>query len=424
MSRAVFLTLLSRSIQLISGFAGTVVTARFLGPEARGEYFLVITITLVVVQFANVGLPSSNTFYVARDRRLLGPLVSNSVWVSLVLGGGGAVIAVALLNATGWITTQQPSLMWFAVALAPAILFFMLGTNLLVGIQRMGVFNIVEAASNLGVTAALVLAGLAAFDVHGFLAISTGTWSIAAAVLLVYLWRQDRAPLRFRTDVLAGGLRYSVKAYLITAIGFLVLRSNVFVLQHYYGSRELGFYSVAAQVGDALAIIPASVALVLFPKLVKDAAGRWHSTVRVSAVVAGALAVACGIAGLLAVPFMRIAFGTAFVPAAAVLQLLLPGVFALGVASVLSQFLAAIGVPRLLVGIWIVTLGILLLVGRLLIPRHAGAGAAASLSIAYAALLTMVATLAYRHRHSEVGPPAAVFALEQLDLPEEHGGTA
>lgn len=423
MSRPVLLTLLSRGIQLVSGFAGTVVTARFLGPDARGEYFYVITLTLVIVQFANLGLQSSNTFYVAREGRLLSPLVTNSVWVSLALGGGGAAVAVETLRLSGVHSSPQPSLMWFAVALAPAILFFMLGTNLLVGIQRMGVFNLAEAASNLGVTAALVLAGLASFGVPGFLAVGACAWSLASTLLLFYLWRLGRPPLRFRGDVFAGGLRYAAKAYLVTALGFLVLRSNVFVLQHYYGSRELGFYSVAAQVGDALAILPASIALVLFPRLVQDPAGRWRSTVRTFWVVAAMLAVACSVAALLAGPFMRVAFGSAFEPAAAVLRLLLPGVFAVGTASVLSQYLAAIGVPRLLVAIWAATLVIVLAVGRILIPHHAGAGAAASLSLAYAALLAMIAALAYHHRHAET-PSAIPIALEQLDLSESHGGTA
>jgi antigen flippase len=416
-SRAVLLTLLSRAVQLLSGFAGTVITARFLGPDARGEYFFVVTVALVVVQFANLGLQSSNTYYAAQDASLLGALVANSAWVSVVLGGGGAALAVALLRASGWSTTARPSLMWFAAALAPAVLFFMLGTNLLVGIQRIGAFNAIEAASNVGVALALVGAGLASFGVRGFLAVSAASWSLASATLLVYLLRQDRASLRFRGAVFRGGLRYALKAYLVTALGFLVLRGNVFMLQRSYGPRELGFYSVAAQVADAITIFPSSVALVLFPRLVQDARRRWQSTVRSAAVVGAALAAVCAAVAAVSSPFMRLTFGADFTPAARVLLLLLPGVLALGVASVLSQFLASIGVPRLLVGIWLVTLGIVLGVGRLLIPGHAGAGAAAALSIGYGALLLMVGALAYRRRTAE----AAATPIPVAAAPESEG---
>jgi enterobacterial common antigen flippase len=422
-SRPVLLTLLSRAVQLLAGFAGTIVTARFLGPEQRGEYFFVVTLTLVIVQFANLGLQSSNTFYVARDGRLLSPLIANSLWVSLLLGGGSAAVAVAVLHRTGLFLAQEPSLMWLAVALSPPILFFMLGTNLLVGTQRMIAFNVIEVVANVGVTAALVLGGLASFGAKGFLIVSSSAWSAASLVVLTHLWRQGRVRIAFSRDVFATGFRYAAKAYLVTALGFLVLRANVFVLQHYFGSRELGFYSIAAQVGDAIAILPGSVALVLFPRLVKDPAGRWRSTVRTACVVGVLLAVACGIAAAVAGPFIRLAFGQAFAPAAAVLRLLLPGVFALGVSTVLSQYLAAIGIPRVLVGVWVVTLAAVLSLGAVLVPHHAGAGAAAALSCAYGGALLMIVCVAYRYRRSAEAPQDAV-ALQPIEVPESAGGTA
>jgi O-antigen/teichoic acid export membrane protein len=100
---------------------------------------------------------------------------------------------------------------------------------------------------------------------------------------------------------------------------------------------------------------------------------------------------------------------------------MLPGVLALGTATVLSQFLAAIGVPRTLIVVWALALALVLGVGRLLIPHHAGAGAAVALSITYGALLLMVGLLVYRFREHEVGPAAT---LVQLDVSEAHGGTA
>jgi antigen flippase len=415
MRKTIGFTIGTRALQIVCSFAGTVVTARFLGPTDRGAYFLVVTTALVVVQFASLGLQASNTFKVAQDDELFGPLVTNTIWASLVLGVGGAAATVLILGKTSSLVPHgQPALLWFAVGFTPAMLVFLLGTNLLVGTQRMRAFNIVETVGNILVVAALVIAGVAGARVGWFLASSCCAWLAIGAVLVAYLVRVSGATWRPRRDVFASGFRYAAKAYAISVLGFLVLRGNVFVLQHFYGSRELGYYSVAAQVGDALAILPASVSLVLFPRLVRQSADRWKSTLRATVTVAVLLAIVCAAAAVLATPFMRIAFGSSFTPAAQVLRLMLPGVFAVGTTTILSQYLGAIGMPRAMVGIWAVALVVVLAMGRLLVPAHAGAGAAAALSTTYLLLLGMIfATgLHYRHIGRPVGAP-----LEPAEAP-------
>jgi antigen flippase len=397
-SRAVTLTLITRAIQIASGFVGAVVTARFLGPEARGQYFFVVTMTLLVVQFANLGLHASNTYHVAQDERLLGPLVANSAWASLVLGGGGAFLAVVVLRLSDWFPTTRPSLLWFSVALAPAILFFMLGTNLLVGANRIGTFNLFELFANLLVIAALLMAGLAAFGVKGFLAAGTAAWTAASVALLLFLAGAAEARLTFRPLVLKATIRYAMKAYLISALAFLVLRGNVFVLQRFYGANEVGYYSVAAQVADALAILPTSVALILFPRLIRSGGNRWAETIRSCAIVGAILLVVCGFVGLVAGEFMRVAFGPAFEPAAGILRWMLPGVLAIGLTTLLSQYLAAIGLPRATIVIWAVAVAVVLGLGRLFIPPHAGAGAAVALSVTYGLVFIAILGLAYHYR--------------------------
>jgi O-antigen/teichoic acid export membrane protein len=397
-SRAVTLTLLARAVQVLSGFAGAVVSARFLGPTARGEYFFVVTASVIVVQFTNLGLSISNTYKVGREPELFGALVANAVWTSVVLGVAGALAAIAFLRGTDFFPAANSSMLWFIVALAPAMLAFLYGTNLLIGTGRIRVFNLFETFGNLLVVGALVIAGVAGGGVAAYLATSASAWGLVSAVLLIYLIRVSRARLVFDRSVFRSGLRYATKVYLVSLLAYLTLRGNVFLLQRYYGARELGYYSVAAQVGDALAIFPATVALVLFPNLVRNEHTRWRSTVRAALVVAAILAATCGVAAIVAPWFMRVAFGPAFVPGAQVLRLMLPGVFGLGMSAVLSSYLGAIGMPRITVGIWAIGVVVTLGLGRLLIPGHAGAGAAATLSITYCLVLVLIAGVVYHYR--------------------------
>jgi O-antigen/teichoic acid export membrane protein len=400
-NRDVSITLLTRGLQLASGLAATVVSARFLGPTGRGQYFFVITLTLLVVQFSNLGLPASNTYRVARDPELLGPLVVNSLFASLVVGVGAAAAAVAFLRLTNIFSTTRPILMLFALALAPAMLFFLLGTNLLVGSGRIRVFNAFELAGNALVMGALVAAGLLAPRVSAFLTASTVAWAAVAGALALFLLRRSRGPRGFRADVFRAGLRYSAKAYLAALLSFVVLRGNVFLLQRFAFEQELGWYSVAAQVADALAILPATIALVLFPRLVRDAAGRLHATLRTALVTGALLALLCVVAAFAAGPVISFVFGADFEPAARILRWMLPGVVAFGVLTVLSQFLAALGMPKALVGIWGLAAAVALVLGRFLIAPYHAVGAAATLSITYGLTLVLVGALVVRHGRAE-----------------------
>jgi antigen flippase len=415
--RGVAVTIGTRIVQISCGLAGTIVTARFLGPTARGDYFFVVTTALVVVQFANLGLQSTNTYRVAREPHLFGALVANSLWTSILLGLGGALLAVLVLRETALFPTTSPSLLWFVVPLVPAMLIFLLGTNLLVGTHRLLTFNAFETFGNLAAVGALIVAGTLSATAGALLGATSAAWLVTGVLLAVFLIKVSDARLEPRLDVLSSGLRYAFKAYLIAVCGYLVLRGNVFLLQHFYGARELGYYSIAAQAGDALAILPTSVALVLFPRLVRDARGRWSAAVRSVAVVAAILAVVCGITAALATPFVRIAFGARYAPAADVLRIMLPGVFAIGTATILSQYLAAVGMPRAMVAVWGGAVVVVLALGRCLIPLHAGAGAAAALSTTYGVVLVFLAALAWRYREATPSDQTTPVPPDVADAP-------
>jgi O-antigen/teichoic acid export membrane protein len=79
----------------------------------------------------------------------------------------------------------------------------------------------------------------------------------------------------------------------------------------------------------------------------------------------------------------------------------LPGICALGLTSILSQYLASAGIPLTLVFIWMTGLVVELVLALWLIPIHGGIGAMLSLSVAYLAILGMVWILAANHNNAQ-----------------------
>jgi O-antigen/teichoic acid export membrane protein len=211
-------------------------------------------------------------------------------------------------------------------------------------------------------------------------------------------------------------VRYAIKAFVICLLCHLSLRVNVFLLKRFCNDAAVGQYSIASQVGDVLWMFPFSVAMVLFPRLVRDRHSRWSTALRNLGMVAAIMVVSCGLCALVARPFITAVYGKAFLPAVEILLWILPGVFFYALTSVIAQYLAAIGIPRVLLAFWVLTMLLVTAGGCLLIPRYAGVGAAIAFSIAFTLMFFMELGLAAA-LHSRTGP-AVEPARQPAEIPE------
>jgi enterobacterial common antigen flippase len=383
-----------RILTIVLGFITSIITARFLGPAGRGDYFLVTTLAMLLTQFSHLGLASSNTYLVASQHDLFPKLLANSFWISLILGFLIALAALLILNLTH---VQYPHGTWVLLLLVPVSLFFLLGINLLIGMNKISRYNIFQLGSSVLLVCFITLAGISGGHVYSFLLISLLGWTIVAIILfinLMYLSPLSCRTLRFSQACFLQGASYGVKAYLITLIGMLVLKSNVLLLRYFSTEDVLGYYSIASQLNDCLVILPASIGLILFPNLVRNTDNRWKEMKKSLYLTAGMMLLSCLLAAILVKPFIRLAFGVDFLPAVNIFYWMLPGAFFLGLITIVSQYISAIGLPRLIVIIWFITFIIMMGSSCFLIPRYTGEGAAMALSAAYFILFGMIGLLA------------------------------
>ncbi len=382
-------------------FVTTAVIARFLGPEGQGVYFATITLATIIVQFSILGLQSSNAYLLAQNQRLLRGLLTNSLLVSVVFGTIVALTVTLAVIAGGWKIGATSVCLWLGALMVPARMFFMLGSNLLVGMQRITTFNAVQIVLYVLVLAAVILVSAMHVSVVTFLVVTLIAWTLAATLLLVVLARSDGLSRNFDAEIFRSGLRYGMKSHIACLFGFLVLRVNVFVLQAYHGDHAVGHYSVAAQIWEAMLFLPQSLALVVFPTLVQAKDRRWILTLKNLLAITACMSLACALCALTVRPFVHLAFGEDFLPAVAVMWWMLPGVFAFSLISVVSKYLASTGFPRLQVVTWIAAFGLITVLGAVLIPRYSGVGAAMALSITSCATLAMLFSIAYWISHQE-----------------------
>jgi O-antigen/teichoic acid export membrane protein len=166
---------------------------------------------------------------------------------------------------------------------------------------------------------------------------------------------------------------------------------------------ELGYFSIAAQVFDTVSVVPASIAAVLFPVLMKLDVDRWRQTLRYMLILMLFAIVLAGVLGLFANLFVDFLFGAKFAGAAAPIRVALPAAVFVSGTSVLSQYLATHGMPRSTAVAWLAAAAISLGLGPSLVRTHGAIGASFVLLAASGAawLILLMLSLRVSHRHVE-----------------------
>jgi antigen flippase len=393
-------TIAARMVILVTGLIASIITARALGPDGRGQYYAIMTLAALVSQFGNLGLSSSNTFLAAREPRLSWPLMQNGLWLCSTLG----FITAACVALGGEALAQRLGvsllLLWSVSVIGPAMLAFTFASSVLVANERFTALNSWQLLNAILALVLLAACAAAGAPIEAFIIATAAAAVITVFAVTVQLSRGETPTLRFDVVLFRRGIAFASRAYLALLIGFLIQRAAVTLLAVFRDTREIGFFSVAAQIYDVLVIVPASIGMVLFPMLIRNGSGSWDTTKQALKGTVIVMSLACLATLAVGGYVIPLVFGQDFAPAFDVLVWLLPGVLLISITTVLSQFLVADGFPGALVVLWAVGLGISVAFGVPLTRSYGAAGAAAAQSIGTAAVCVGVAVMSLRRAWS------------------------
>jgi O-antigen/teichoic acid export membrane protein len=282
-----------------------------------------------------------------------------------------------------------------ASAQIPFLLLTLIGLNILLALGKIREFNLLDlvAQSFVLVNAAIVLIvfGLGLDALVKLNTITTILVSLVVVVLLVVggkqvvdsKWRADAALLRRM-------ITYGLKFHISVLAGAIIFRADLLVVNHFRGPSEAGVYSVATQFGMLLMLLPGVIATLLFPRVTAEQDPRGETTWFVTRQTALIMLVCCVVAipGSFLLPLF---YGSAFADATFLLLILLPGVYLVGLESVMVQHFSALGLPRTIPLYWVITLIVNLALVFALVPRFGARGAAIASTVSYALIFSLVA---------------------------------
>ncbi|MCL4511792.1 MAG: flippase [Bacteroidetes bacterium] len=384
-ARSVSITLVSKGLVILTGIVTSILTARLLGPSGRGVLAVFLAITGIATQVGGLGLHAAPSYYISQDKSLLSRLVPLLMSYSLIAGsflGTLFIIAFAAFPAfysgMNWIFVLLA-----AITIIPSISVPLL-QGLLLGVEDFVGYNAGELAYRvfymIGIVIVLYLLKL---HLHSALAMTSAAIFFNAAAFLFFLNRKGAKPaLIFDTSLFKRIYSYGLRAYLVALLSYLVVRSDIFILNYLRGPSDTGIYSIAVQFADLIFVFPVTLSTMLFPKVASGFADA-EFTVKVSrftSFVLGGICILTYLSAKWIIPFM---FSNQFLASVPALDLLLVGVYSYGMMSVISSYFGGKGMPLRTVLIWIPGLLLNVALNLILIPRIGVNGASISSTIAY-----------------------------------------
>lgn len=391
------LTIAVRLMMVLASALSSIVTARYLGPEGRGLFFFWSTVSMLIVQFGNFGLHASNIYLHAKRSVSIEILASNSLLAALVGGIALSGVAVGILQFNGHPGAHEPIIIGSVAMLSVGGLYTLLSSNLLVAAGRLTEFNLLELA-NRAIVLGAMLAAILVYENVLLVLLATGiaTFSTAAVVM----WRLMKG-IRFRIPdaaVFQQGLGYGLRAYLAACLATLLARLNAFWLEPAISPAAYGSWSIAVQMLDMMLLVPSSIGLVLLPRIMRSDVPMDLIRPNLLATLACMAVLLLGFV-LIGEDVIVLLYGESFRSAYALALWGAPGVVFLSLITILSQYLASIGIPWVLLGIWSLSIALHVTITKMLIPAYGAAGAMFGQSIGYlCALLLIVILSAINHK--------------------------
>jgi O-antigen/teichoic acid export membrane protein len=385
-------TIASRGLLVGIGLVTSILLARGLGAAGRGEFAVATAVASIGVQLASVGVHTSSSWSVARDRTQLGPLLSNGLLVSAAVGGLVALMASLVTAAVPSLVPLPTALLVLALASVPVGVANLVGLNLMLGLDRVRAFNVLELGQRV-----IGAAAIAALVVGGAVSATAAFGSVLAATLIAVLaafWSLGRTarPLRGPDlPLLRATAAYGLRSYVAALSLFLVLRVDVIIIQLILTDRDVGQYAVAVSLAELAYLVPSTVATLLFPRMASmtDPHERWATARRWAMSIAIGTALVVPVGWLLGEPIIATLYGPDFAGGTGALLWLLPGIVLLSVQTIISHYHYAIGAPSVLVIAPLAGAVINVVLNVTLVPLHGISGAGFASAAAYALMLAI-----------------------------------
>ena len=333
----------ARIFGLLSGTIVILLTARILGPERQGTLSVAIAWVTLFANFAGLSLGQVIHYriQVMKNKDWFPGIFSGLVFFVLVLSSLAYIIVFGIYHVTRGelFKNISPVLMIFAFSLLPMIIWEQYSSNLLAAIGKLRQYN----------TAQYVGRGF--WVLFTFIFLVTMNWGIKGAIFAqivgqaflvligsVALFKFSSKQLQLQKEEIKEMLKGSAKLHFNTISTILLSQASILMLNHFAEKAQVGWFQLAYQMVLMILIIPQAASIVLFSRMSEVGPDRlWKDQKKFIFYVLGIVGLLSTIAYLIAPIIVPLAVGPEFSPTVKVFRLLLPIIFGMSLAQLMTS---------------------------------------------------------------------------------------
>lgn len=378
----------------LNSVAAGAVIARLLGAGELGVYLILSSTAQMLVQTASFSLHIGNTYHTARQRERIGSAMTNSILFAFAVGV--PLIAVVIAFTDQLLPGISKDLVIIVLLSVPFQVVTGFVINLLLVQGEVRRFNLVDLVNQsfifINAIVVLLVLGWGLRPLVSANTIAAIVVAISGVIWFYLLTQRSFRDVRWYFDLalLRDVVRYSAKGFVLWIATFVVYRVDLIVLNYFRGAEESAPYAVAAQCSMFLLLLPHAVSHLLQARVAATDDDRGSFTAKTARNTSIALFAAC----LVSIPgvFLVVAiYGDGFSTLPMLLWVLLPGIYFVGMQSVVAQYFVGTGLPLGLPMLWVAILALNVVGNVIFIPSFGAVAAAAVSTVCYLTAFVAVA---------------------------------
>jgi O-antigen/teichoic acid export membrane protein len=401
-------------VSSVSGFVISLVTARILGPQGKGDYAFVMLVVTTTAFLANPSLYTAANYFIsskkAEPKRIFASILALSAVSSLL----AFVFAFLVLQ---YPISDQPDISAngkYLIALGAAACCVSITMNgTLYGLKRIRLVTTWTMLSALlQALLVVIISVLFPGSLAAFIEIFV-LFHVLDAIAKTYFsgrgyWRK----LSLRLAYLQPLLRFGLSVYLGRVLLLFSQRLDNYILYGFRGAESLGYYSISISFAEQLWTLPIAINFVVLTNIsALPDTDKKETTVHISQIITLAELLGAMLLGISSIFLIPILFGEIYRPSVVPLLLVLPGVVAFSSYYAIEPFFQSITKPK--IPTWIAFWGALsnLVLSIIMIYYWGINGAALAYSISYLIQLGLTLVIFAKITAGRFWAPIDVFSL-------------
>ena len=269
-----FITFVIRVITAIFTVVISVIIARVLGPRGQGIYSVAVLFPSLLLVFTSFSLNSTVTYFLAKGKYSQKQILGASVILNFLISFFTVLIGVVIIFFFGerFFPDIERIYLFLALAFAPLTLFFNLGCQIFLGLQKFNKYNFISIfQSGLFLVFVAILLLTMRFGVTVTMFSQAISYFIAIVILSFLIIKETKGiDFKLNKEYLKEYFLYSIKGHLGNVFDFLHSRIDLFLINLFLNPFSAGIYFTSVRLVEGVWIFSGSIGTVFFPKAASE----------------------------------------------------------------------------------------------------------------------------------------------------------